>query len=515
MSWRDQDDREYRWAMHKSMLAGDGSEIRASLLDRGCRLGTSAKSKSKLLDLLATVSIDTRAMAVDSVGWAEGAFVLPDITIGDTPSQRVIYQGPAQQDHPYRQIGTLEDWQQRVARYGAGNSRIAVAIASAFVGPLLDLIGEEGGGINLRGPSSIGKSTALFAAASVWGAPSYVRQWRATANGLEGVACQHSETLLCLDELAQLDPKEAGSVAYMLANGVGKARAGRSGAARAAARWRAFFLSSGEISLADLAGRDGRVGKRSAAGQEIRILDIEADAGVGLGLFDTLHDAPSGGVLSQRIKEGAATAYGMAGPKFVEMVCENREHYARALKATVKAFADAHVPADANGQVQRAARRLGVIAAAGELATHLGILPWSEGDAGRAAEAVLKTWLAGRGGVGAAEDADAIAKVRAFLELHGASRFEAMDRDINSDLRIQNRAGFWRSDDDSLREHFILPEVWRSEVCAGIDATRVARVLASKGMLREANGKFSVMQRCPGIGNTRVYHILPAIFGGE
>ncbi|KEQ53062.1 DUF927 domain-containing protein [Sphingobium chlorophenolicum] len=301
MAWKDEDGRDHRWAMHKAMLAGDGAEIRASLLDKGMRLGTTQKAKSKLLDLLATVTIDSRAMAVERVGWTDGAFVLPDITYGDRPQNRVIYQGAAQFDHPYRANGTLEDWQKLVARYGAGNSRIAVALSAAFVGPLLDLLGEDGGGLNYRGASSIGKSTALFAAASVWGAPSFVRQWRATANGLEGVAAQHSETLLCLDELAQLDGKEAGSVAYMLANGVGKARAGRSGALRSPARWRSFFLSSGEISLADLAGRDGKGGRRRAAGQEIRILDIEADAGSGLGLFNALHDAPNGGVLSQRI----------------------------------------------------------------------------------------------------------------------------------------------------------------------------------------------------------------------
>jgi Domain of unknown function (DUF927) len=42
--------------------------------------------------------------------------------------------------------------------------------------------------------------------------------WKATANGLEGVAVVHSDARLCLDEIAQLtNSKEAGDVAYMLA----------------------------------------------------------------------------------------------------------------------------------------------------------------------------------------------------------------------------------------------------------------------------------------------------------
>src|SRR5690606_4640071 len=176
--------------------------------------------------------------------------------------------------------------------------------------------GSEGGGLHMRGPSSIGKSTSLLAAASVWGAPTFVRQWRATANGLEGVAEQANDCLLILDELAQLDPREAGSVAYLLANGTGKSRASQSGEARAAKRWLTFFLSSGEISLAEHARSDGR-GRRSPAGQEVRILDIEADAGKGLGLFDTLHSHPNGDALARAIKDKAAQHYGIAGPEFV------------------------------------------------------------------------------------------------------------------------------------------------------------------------------------------------------
>ena len=516
LGWKDGDGREHRWAMPKAELAGDGTAIRAHLLERGCYISPIPKARTKLLDFLGTVTTEARARAVEKVGWTDGAFVLPDRTIGDTESHRVIYQGPAALDHAYRTSGDLAEWQQGVARYGVGNSRLAVALSAAFVGPLLDLIGEEGGGLNLRGGSSIGKSTALVAGASAWGPPSFVRQWRATSNGLEGVAIQHNQTLLCLDELAQLDAKEAGSVAYMLANGMGKARAGRSGALRTPAQWRVMFLSSGEISLGDLAGRDGRGTRRSAAGQEIRILDIDADAGCGLGLFETLHDAPNAETLARRIKDGAAQCHGIAGPLFVERVAAGSGNVAIALKKGVDEFVSAYLPADANGQVARAARRFGLIAMAGEMAARLGILPWPPREAEKAAGALFARWLEGRGGAGAGEDREAIAKVRAFLEAHGSSRFEAIDRDYDAaEQRIINRAGFWRSA-DGLREHLILPEVWRNEVCAGMDARRVARALADKGIIRkDAQGKFTIPTRLPGLNQVRCYIVEASIFGGD
>jgi len=81
---------------------------------------------------------------------------------------------------------------------------------------------------------------------------SYCRLWRATANGLEGLAALHNDGLLILDELTQIDPTEAGEAAYLLANGQGKNRASRNGSARQAPRWRLLFMSAGEESLSAL-----------------------------------------------------------------------------------------------------------------------------------------------------------------------------------------------------------------------------------------------------------------------
>ena len=103
------------------------------------------------------------------------------------------------------------------------------------------------------GASSTGKSTALKVDASVWGNPtSYCRTWRATSNGLEGLAALHNDGLLILDELGQIDPKEAGEAAYLLANGKGNACATRNGTARPVlVRW------PGEESLSALMARAG------------------------------------------------------------------------------------------------------------------------------------------------------------------------------------------------------------------------------------------------------------------
>ena len=93
----------------------------------------------------------------------------------------------------------------------------------------LHLAGQEGGGVNFFGQSSRGKTTLLQIAASVWGrgaSPGYVRAWRATANGLEGAAASANDTALVLDELGQVEAREAAAALYSLSNGGGKVRAG-------------------------------------------------------------------------------------------------------------------------------------------------------------------------------------------------------------------------------------------------------------------------------------------------
>ncbi|MFX8938097.1 DUF927 domain-containing protein, partial [Acinetobacter baumannii] len=74
-----------------------------------------------------------------------------------------------------------------------------------------------------------------------------------TSNALEGVAHEHNDGTLCLDEIAQADPKDVGEVAYMLADGAGKGRRNQRAASnQTLLRWRLLFLSSGEVDLQTL-----------------------------------------------------------------------------------------------------------------------------------------------------------------------------------------------------------------------------------------------------------------------
>lgn len=69
-------------------------------------------------------------------------------------------------------------------------------------------------------------------AASVCGGTDFWHTWRATGNALEGTASRRNDATLMLDEIREVDGREAGNIAYMLANGQGKARARTDGSVR-------------------------------------------------------------------------------------------------------------------------------------------------------------------------------------------------------------------------------------------------------------------------------------------
>jgi len=377
---------------------------------------------------------------------------------------------------------------------------------------LADVVGEDSGGFHFRGASSSGKTTALKVAASVLGNPNtYPRLWRATANGLEGLAALHNDGLLILDELSQIDPKEAGEAAYLLANGQGKARASRTGAARQSARWRLLFLSAGEESLTALMARAGR---KANAGQEIRLADIEADAGAGMGAFEVLHDQPSPAALALAVKDAAIRYHGAAGLSWLRCIVADRSKLADFIADGIRQFVEECAPADAAGQVLRVARRFALVAVAGELATHYGLTGWPEDEAINAARKCFAVWLESFGGTGNREERAMLSQVRAFFETHGASRFE--DVTATTDQRIPNRAGFYRPDAGGAREFMVLPESFKRDVCQGFDVKTATAALVKAGWLQPSkDGKTAQKPRLPGLGPTRCYVFTGRMWEGE
>ena len=316
----DDDGIVHRHPVADADLHGDARALCATLAGDGLKIATGS-IRRHFVSYLNGAIVKARVTIVPRTGWHtvndKKVFALPGEGVGI--EGQVILGANVAATH-YGQAGTLEEWQNSVAKLAQAHSRARFAIACAFVSPLLMITDSDGGGVNMRGPSTIGKTTLLCAAASVWGRGDergFIRTWRGTGNGIEAAATQFSDTFLPLDEIGVASGREVGNVVYSMAGGIGKQRANRDGSAKVPNTWRIFILSTGEISIIEKI-REG--GERARAGQEIRILDIEADAGKGFGVFDT---GPTPEQLARELKQAAVTYYGTAGSAFVRK--HNRE----------------------------------------------------------------------------------------------------------------------------------------------------------------------------------------------
>lgn len=528
LRWTDGQGRPHQWAMPMALLAGDGVALRERLLDEGLLLGDTPAARAELGRYLQAAQPPARAVVASRMGWRAGpggaVFVLPGGAIGPDGADPVLLQ--AEGDLPPLVVaGTLQDWHARVARPAEGNTRLVFALSCAFAAALLGPLEAEAGGFHIRGGSSIGKTGCLDLAGSVWGGGGvrgWKRTWRATANALEGVARMHTDLLLCLDEMGEALPEDVEAAAYMLANGAPKARAAREGGLRRAEDWRVLFLSSGEVSLADRL-LDARGGPRRArAGQEVRVVDVPADAGRGLGVFELLPVGEDAQTFAKTLGAAIRACHGTAGPAFLRALVNDLDRAVQQARTLAAQFVADYVPADAAGQVRRVADRFALVAAAGELAAHLGVVPWPKEEAMDAAAACFDAWRAARpGGNGAGEDAAALAAVRHFIGAHGSSRFQSLVQHEGAsawrtdapDRPVPNRAGWRKSDGDGSR-YLILPETWRREVCTGLDAGAVARVLETAGHLVGGNGRPDRMERVGEPKPVRVYVVRGSILGG-
>ena len=280
-------------------------------------------------------------------------------------------------------------------------------------------------------------------------------------------------------------------------------------------QWRQLFLSSGENRLEQVIQETGR---RVNGGQLIRICDVEAETGIS-GMFEALHDLPTGEALANHLRTASTMCYGTAIREFLtKLVAIDRDDIKEQWAGFRQSFIRRHLGlnGDDPSEVLRVAERFAVVALGGELAGQFGITGWVEGEAICSAVEMFGVWLRGRSGPASADAENAVRQVRHFLEAHGQSRFQSVHGDAGETERVINRAGFKRvSDEDDGTVFYVLPEVFRTEVCKGYHSTFVAKELKARGFLGTDPGSNQKNVRLPELGQHKVYAISSRIFEGE
>ncbi len=213
------------------------------------------------------------------------------------------------------------------------------------------------------------------------------------------------------------------------------------------------------------------------------------------GVFEHLHFFDSGDSFSRMLCANAEKYHGTAGKAFIQELVHNKSKHIERIKHLIEHFKNTNTPLAADGQVLRVVNRFALIAAAGTLATELGILGWTEEDAMWASKQCFESWLKNRGGISAQEGHEIVRQIRHFFEQHGDSRFSTIGE--NDERVTINRAGYKRKVDEGWH-YLVLPESFKQDLCDGFDVQAATSILIEKRwLITDSKEKVHVRSICP------------------
>lgn len=189
------------------------------------------------------------------MGWqSDRAFVLGGASFGE-PVQLVADGGLEALAGGYRVGGTWAGWCEAIREYAVTRPLVMLAIYGAACAPLLRILGQPGFVMDWSGETSHGKTTALRAAASVWGVPDdrgdgIILSWASSsAVGPMTVAHFLQSLPLILDDTKRGKPEVIASTLYDIPAGQERLKGTAEGGLRAIRRWNLPLLSTGEAPI--------------------------------------------------------------------------------------------------------------------------------------------------------------------------------------------------------------------------------------------------------------------------
>ena len=427
---------------------------------------------------------------ITCTGWYKDCFVLPDKIIGKCADD--IYFNFTQYSD-FSCQGSLDDWKEKIGKYCELNPRLNFAVSCAFAAPLLKLCGIEGGGFHFYGQSSCGKTTLLRVATSVCGGKDFMNNWRATINGIEGLAEKRNDTLMVLDEIGQSDPYTIGDTVYMLANGQGKARANTKGNPRKIKKWLNLFLSTGEL---DLYSHMKTARKTTKEGQDIRLLSIPAVSEISdYGVFDDIYEFGSGSDFADYFIDQTRKYYGTPLIAFLEKLVEHQSEieseFEKYFKEQLQYYGN-----NFDETTNRAFKRFVLVGFAGEKATEWGVTGWDSDYATVSMRFVFDDW---KNNPERMSEWDKLKhQVRKFFET-----------DIGYKVTEQTNE-YCKT--DMTREVF--PEIYQDNIITGFPPRKATAKLIEWGWIIPGNERWEQKKKSPVDGEYKWFYVfdIPKMF---
>lgn len=278
-------------------------------------IAVTSTTASALVDYLSCLQAENydripEISTVSRMGWMERNEFVPfvdDIEFDGDPSFSEMYKSISHK-------GSSTAWYGVALECRKASVAARIILAASFASPLLHIVGALPFFVHIWSPvAGVGKTVALFLAASVWADPGigrYIVSHNTTKVGSERVAAFLNNLPLCIDELQLAANKvKFDDEIYHLAQGVGRARGTKTGAIERISRWRCCILSTGESPM---------ISNSSGAGAINRVLDVECKDKV-------IQDG-------HRVANILQSNYGHAGELFIRKICSNEKIWGQVME---------------------------------------------------------------------------------------------------------------------------------------------------------------------------------------
>jgi len=253
--------------------------------------------------------------------------------------------------------------------------------------------------------------------------------------------------LLCLDEFKQAPAQDMDRVIYHIANGASKLRSNKDGSLATRARWNTVLLSTGELSLEEMFKE---VGKEVSAGQKVRFIEVPIFGQ--FGAFDNIGDFSSSKDFAEYLREQSSNHYGTLFKAWIDYLV-SVDGLSLMIREEVKAIRKqwAQLAKTDESQVNNVLDKLALLAAAGEIAANVGLLPWSLGDAQQAIGQVAEIWLDDRDGYENSENAKLVKNIyRVVQEVGNELSAKVPEEGLSFD--IENEELVWFIPDQKFKQ---------------------------------------------------------------
>jgi putative DNA primase/helicase len=300
---------------------------------------------------------------------------------------------------------------------------------------------------------------------------------------------------LPLDEISQAEGRrDVGNIAYMLANGQGKARMNKNLTNRKSKAWQLIFLSSGEVGLGSYM-EQAKIAIKG--GQEVRLPDIPATPkGSNYGCFETIHQYNDPVRFIEALESAANAHHGTAIEAYLSQLVVDRadSKFVKDLLKKVSLIASKLSEGTKSNQVGRVAKRFALVQVALGLAHQYDLLPFPIEQIDWAISTIFSDWLDSRGGDGSIEIKRAIDSISLLL-----TKSEMTDRCV---VLTKNVNAWQRPDDKRVTDflayrivegmggtgsrtlEFWVPQnIFDDEFCDGVDKSELVKELQRMGWL--------------------------------